>query len=112
MNILYFVFVVIMTFLGALAALCLKRASECADVFLLVKNQYFYIGGVLYVLAALINIYVLRFLDYSIVLPLTSLTYVWTMILSRFVLHENITEKKILGVCLIMAGAVLLVLKN
>lgn len=53
------------------------------------------------------NIWVLRFWDYSVVLPLTSLTYIWTMVLSYIILKEKISAKKIVGVILILAGAIL-----
>lgn len=58
-------------------------------------------------ISALLNIFVLRYLDYSVVLPLTSITYVWTMIISYLILKESITKRKIAGVALILVGAVL-----
>lgn len=68
--------------------------------------QYpFLCRGFLYLASALLNIYVLRYLDYSVVLPLTSFTYIWTMVFSYFILKEKITGKKIIGVALILAGA-------
>jgi len=80
----------------------------CLAKVLLLKNKNVYTGGGLYLIAALINIYVLRYLDYSIVLPLTSLTYVWTMILSCFVLKEKMTIRKTIGAIGIVAGAILI----
>lgn len=53
--------------------------------------------GFLYLGATIINIIVLRYLDYSVALPLTSLTYIWIMILSYLILREKITVKKIVG---------------
>ena len=70
-------------------------------------NLNIYIGGLLYLLSAVLNIWILRFLDYSVVLPLTSLTYIWTMIISYLILKEKITIKKILGVAFILVGAVI-----
>ena len=67
-----------------------------------------YAGAFLYVISAVLNILLLRRLDYSVVLPLTSLTYVWTMILSSVLLRETITKKQIMGVFLILVGAVLI----
>ena len=64
-------------------------------------------GGFLYLAAAVLNIWLLRYLDYSVVLPLTSLTYVWTMILSKLFLNEKITGRKMAGVLLLLAGAVM-----
>lgn len=66
-----------------------------------------YIGGVLYLIAALIDIYVLRYLDYSVALPFTAITYIWTMLLACGILKEKATKKKIAGVGLIIAGAIL-----
>jgi len=45
-----------------------------------------------------------------LVLPLTSITYIWTMLVSYLALKEKITKNKIIGVILICVGAVLLVI--
>lgn len=95
-----------MTMLGAVASLFLKKASSSKGVLGFIQNINLYVGGVLYFLSAVLNIHVLRYLDYSVVLPLTSFTYVWTMFLSYFILKEKITSRKIIGVVLILAGAV------
>lgn len=107
-NIMLFFLIIIMTMLGAFAGLFLKRASSKLEIKALILNYNLYIGGFLYLLAALINIYVLKFLDYSLVLPLTSLTYVFTMLISHFILKENISRRKIAGVCFIIIGAIII----
>ena len=98
---------VFMTFIGSVASLFLKKASGSNGIKRMRVNLNIYIGGLLYLLSAVLNIWILRFLDYSVVLPLTSLTYVWTMIISHLILKEKITIKKILGVVLILVGAVI-----
>lgn len=108
-NLIYFVLLIFMTMIGAIAALFLKRASSFSSLKGLLLNFNFYIGGFLYFLSALINIYVLKYLDYSIVLPLTSITYIWTMILSYLILKEKMTFRKIIGVFGIILGALLLI---
>ena len=95
-----------MTALGSVAGFCLKKASGCSGLKNMLKNKYFYLGGVLYFFSALINIYLLRVLPYSVVLPLTAITYVWTMIISYFALKEIISVKKVLGVIFIIIGAI------
>lgn len=95
-----------MTFIGSVASLFLKKASGSDNIVKLLTNKNLYIGGILYVSSALINIYVLKFLDYSVVLPLTSITYIWTMVFSYFILKEKITNKKIFGVLFILLGAI------
>lgn len=97
-----------MTALGAFASLFLKKASENLNLKSLLLNYNLYLGGALYLVAAIVNIYVLKFLDYSLVLPLTSLTYIWTMLISYFILKENIGFKKIIGVSLIVIGAIII----
>lgn len=102
---LYFMLLFVMTLLGSVASLFLKKASSADGIMALICNIHFYAGGFLYLASALLNIYVLRYLDYSVVLPLTSFTYIWTMVFSYFILKEKITGKKIIGVALILAGA-------
>ena len=105
-----FILLIIMTILGSVASLFLKRASNSDGIKKLIMNYNLYVGGVLYVLAAIINIFVLRFLNYSVVLPLTSMTYIWTMVISYFYLKEAIGLRKIFGVSLIVIGCVFVVL--
>ena len=99
-----------MTVLGSFAALFLKKASVDIHIKVLLSNVNFYIGGGLYFLSAVINIYVLKFLPYSVVLPITSVTYIWTMLLSFYILKENISTKKIVGLILIIFGVGLVAL--
>ena len=47
-------------------------------------------------------------IDYSVVLPLTSITYIWTMLVSFLFLKEHISVKQIIGVSMIVVGAVLI----
>ncbi len=95
-----------MTMLGSIASLFLKKGSGTDGIVSMLKNVNFYIGGFLYFTSAVLNIWVLKVLDYSVVLPLTSLTYIWTMVLSYMILKEKITKKKICGVILILIGAI------
>ena len=103
--------ILLMTFLGAYASVRLKKAVTNKYNF---KDVLFsldlYLGGFLYLIAALLNIYVLSLLDYTVVLPLTSITYVWTMILSYYIFKEKIGHYKKVGLILIMLGALLVVL--
>ena len=97
----------VMTLMGSVASLFLKRASGSDGIRSLILNVNLYIGGFLYLASAVLNIWLLRFMDYSVVLPLTSLTYVWTMILSYMILKEKITLRKVAGVVCILVGAVI-----
>lgn len=103
-----------MTVLGSVASLFLKKAADSfkgdgmvAAVVSLLKTPSIYVGGFLYVTAAVLNIIVLKKLDYSIVLPLTSFTYVWTIILAKLKFKEEVSLFKVLGITLVIIGAVL-----
>lgn len=102
----YFAVLIVMTILGAVASLYLKKASGAENMIQMLKNVHLYIGGFLYLSSALLNIWILKYLEYSVVLPLTSFTYIWTMLLSYFILKEKITKKKIAGVIFIVIGAI------
>ena len=94
-----------MTLAGAFASLCLKYAVKPVlwRTFLAIG---FYGGGMLYLFAALLNILALRRMDYSVVLPLTSITYIWTLVLAAIFLKEKITKNMVRGIVYIIAGAV------
>ncbi len=102
----YFVMLLAMTLIGSVASFFLKKASRSETIVDLVKNKHIYIGGFLYLTSAVINIIVLRYLDYSVVLPLTAVTYIWTLCISQVFLGEKITFKKVLGIVFILVGAV------
>lgn len=99
---------VVMTLLGAVAGLCLKKASGSRNVLGIFYSGYLYLGGLLYMCSMALTIYVLQRLEYSLVVPLSSLTYIWTMLVSRIFLKEKITRRKLGGVGLVLAGVVIL----
>lgn len=105
-----YVLIILMTFGGALASIFLKKASKFKNIIDLIKNPNLYIGGIIYVTCAVMNIVVLKSLDYSLVLPLTSITYIWTMVLAYILLKEKISRKRIFGVVFIIIGAIIIVL--
>lgn len=98
---------VIMTLMGAVAALFLKKSAN-KPLKLLLKDYNIYIGGSLYFVSALINIYLLTVFDFMVILPLLSLTYVWTFLLSFFILKEKIRLNQLAGILLIIAGMCIL----
>jgi drug/metabolite transporter (DMT)-like permease len=100
-----------MTISGSFGAMFFKRTSQMlcnTNILRAFFNPWLYFGGICYIIGAICNIALLSKLDYSIVYPMSSLTYVWTMVISHFLLHESVTKRKIIAVLLIMAGIVLL----
>lgn len=57
---------------------------------------------------ALLNIYLLRLLPYTLVVPANALTFVWAMVLAKWIFGERIRAVRWAGVALIMGGLVLL----
>lgn len=97
----------IMTISGSLGAFFMKKASGRLDkisVLKVLQIPELYAGGILYLIGACTNILLLRMLPYTVVYPVTSVTYVWTMVISCILLKEKITVNKVAAVILIMLG--------
>lgn len=99
------ILIFLMTLLGSIGAIFLKLASRCG-LLALIKNKFLYLGGLFYFLSAILNIYLLKIMEYSIVLPIASLTYVWTLLLASKFLNEKITYNKIAGIVFISLGII------
>ena len=100
---------ILMGLTASAASLFLKKATvNELGVFTLLRMPWPYVGGGLYVVSSLMNLFLLQKLPYSLVVPLGALTYIWTMILSWRFLGESITKQKIFGVVLILFGVLLL----
>lgn len=109
-NALLYSVLVLMTIIGAFASFFLKKASFEPKLLGIARSPWLYLGAVMYISTAVINIWLLYYLPFSTVLPLTSITYIWTMLISYFLLKEKISIKKIWGICLIIIGIFLIAL--
>lgn len=102
--------IIFMTLLGAVGGMFFKKASAAK----LGLNRHFLtplgVGAFFYLVSAVLNIGVLKFLPYTVAFPLTSLTYLWTLSIAYFYLKEPLTYRKISGVILILIGGWLLVI--
>ena len=104
-----YIFVLLMTLAGSLGAFFFKKStSDLTNVFSLLRVPSFYLGGFLYCLAALMNVVLLRYMDYTILYPMGAIAYIWSLIISNRFLGEKITKKKVLGIAFICVGVVLL----
>lgn len=104
-----FAALLLMGFFASVASFFLKKATSGGlSIRKLLLNPYLYLGGGLYVLSALLNLYLLKRLPYSIVVPLGALTYIWTMGIACRFLGEKVTRQKIVGTVLILMGVVLI----
>lgn len=102
------VILLVETSVASFASFFLKKASGGDSKIGIIKSPFFYLGGILYVVSSCLGIVLLQLLPYAVVLPLGSLTYVWTMFISRWLLHEDITRRKLLGMAVLISGVILL----
>ena len=104
-----FIALFLMGFLASIASLFFKKStSDGLDIKNFVRNPYLYLGGGLYVLSALLNFYLLKRLPYSVVVPMGSLTYVWTLVIAQRYLNETITKKKLMRIIFVLMGVAVL----
>lgn len=101
-----YLIIIIMTVFGSFGGYFFKKSTSGGSIISIVKSKYLYIGGIVYVASAVLNILVLKFLPLSVVLPMTSITYIWSMIISRIVLKEKITKFKLVGIVTIIIGVI------
>jgi len=98
-----------MTLLGSLGAFFFKRSTErMTGLLSLLTIPSFYLGGALYLCGAMMNVALLRVMDYTVLYPMSALSYVWSMVLARLFLGEKVTWNKFLGVAILGAGVALL----
>lgn len=100
-----------LTLIGAFGAYFFKLASKkSVHPFRIWKNYYFILAGFLYVVATIGYIYLLQGRNLTILYPLASLQYAWIALLGWLLLRETISQKKMLGIGLIIIGVSLVVL--
>ncbi|MBN2105765.1 EamA family transporter [bacterium] len=80
-----------------------------ADIPKVFQTPWILIGFLFYGFSSLAWMDVLSKLDFSLALPMVSLTYVFSLIIGRFFFHETINMHRIAGVLLIICGIFFLV---
>ena len=70
----------------------------------LFRTPWVILGFVFYGISAILWLDVLSKLDFSMAFPMVSLTYVFSLVIGRFVFHEAVGLDRIVGVLLILAG--------
>jgi len=108
--IFYYLLIILMTLTASFASFFIKKSTCKETILSIIKSRYLYLGGFLYVLAAILTIWLLQRMPFSVVVPLGSITYIWTMFIARFFLQEKIGIGKIIGVFLILFGVIFIAL--
>ncbi len=98
------------TAIGALGALFLKRGAHHFSFrpAKLLRNRQLVAGALLYAASVPLYLYALKVLPLAVAYPLTSMTYVWSALLARRHLNEQIRIGRWCGILLIVAGIVVI----
>lgn len=95
---------------GSFGAACLKSGAERLRFNLraLATNYYLAAGIGLFVLSSYFFVLGVREGELSVLYPMVSLGYIWTLFLSRAFFGEPFTRSKVAGLALVLGGIVLL----
>ncbi len=106
--------VLVAAFLGSFGAVFLKAGAGRLhrQIRTLLFNWRLALGVAFYVLSSFFFVLGVREGELTILYPMVSLGYVWTLVWSRLFFREAITRNKFLGIGLVLAGVVLLSLGN
>ncbi len=101
--------VLVASFLGSFGMVGLKAGAERAEISLgsLLRNWRLAVGVALFLLSSVFFVLAIRRGELTVLYPMVSLGYVWTLIWSRLFFGEPITRAKIGAVGLILLGVVL-----
>lgn len=104
-----YLMLVLFTIFGALGSFFFKlSANNSEDLKHLLKNFYTYVGIIFYIISSILNIIVLLALPYTVVLPCSSITYIWSLYLSKTLLSEKVGPLKMAGIAFILLGTIVI----
>ncbi|WP_410512286.1 DMT family transporter [Paenibacillus sp. BR2-3] len=99
---LLYLLLIMMTLFGSLGSVFFKGFTS--------KKRYslLLIGFASYGIGALLNIYLLKKLPYTLVMPANALTFLWALLFAKIFFKETIDIIKISGLVFIISGLLLL----
>ena len=97
-------------FIGSLGAVGFKAGAQRLErnLLALLRNWQLAAGVAGYLLSSVFFVIGLRGGELSVLFPMVSTGYIWTMLWSKLFFHEPMTRGKFAGLVLILAGCVLL----
>ncbi len=102
--------VVFSSVIGAFGGFLFNKASKKLSFSLEIIRNYSLIGGlILFAAAAVVYIFALTRGELNVLYPISALTYVWSSILAKAYLSEEINSYKWCGISLIILGAIFIV---
>jgi multidrug transporter EmrE-like cation transporter len=109
------IYVFVAAFIGSFGGVFLKAGAHKLDkqrLMSLVLNWRLMVGISAFLLSSVFFVLGVRQGELSVLYPMVSLGYVWTLLWSRLFFHEPLTKDKFAGVALILLGVVFLGLGN
>jgi undecaprenyl phosphate-alpha-L-ara4N flippase subunit ArnE len=105
-----FALLVLVSLLTAVGQICFKKAavSRC-PLWQKFMHPHFVVGVVLFLGCPVISSLAAKVVDFSLMYAMTSLNFVFVLLLSRWVLKEQVDWPKIAGVCTIVIGLLVMV---
>jgi len=83
-----------------------KGASEISGIYSVLTNYFIYIGIFLYVIGLVFMLVAFKDGEVSVLYPIIALSYVWVIILSKYIFNEAIGFYKSLAIIFIMIGII------
>lgn len=99
--------ILLATVLGAVGSLFIKRGSE-RTIWEAWKNKLLWAGFSLYGLSLISYVFALKAAPLSVVYPMVSISYIWITLLSVKFLGEKMNVWKVVSLCGIILGVVLI----
>jgi drug/metabolite transporter (DMT)-like permease len=108
------VLILISSFVGSFGAVFLKLGAErmTGGILTMVKNYWLALGICLYLLSSVFFIMAVAQGDLTLLYPMVSLGYIWTLVWARIFFKEPFTMGKVAGLAIIVAGVALINLGN
>jgi multidrug transporter EmrE-like cation transporter len=102
------------SFIGSFGAVFLKLGAEHmkGGIAGVIKNYWLAIGVALYLLSSVFFVMGVAQGELSILYPMISLGYIWTLLWARMFFKEPFTVSKVGGLAMIIAGVALINLGN
>ena len=92
---------------GSFGAVFLKKGAHRLDgTFRSFLNSQLVLGVALFLGSSVFYVFGIRGGELSVLYPMVSLGYVWTLVWSRLFFHETFTPQKFLGLGLVLLGVV------
>ena len=90
--------------LNAIGGVSLFGGDALGSLLGLFRTPWIILGLACYGFSSILWLDVLSKLDFSLAFPLVSLTYVFQVVIGRFIFHESVGMNRITGVLLILCG--------